>query len=150
MCMLSDQHSPEGSFPASAFVTPELVHSATEEPSPDDPLIKTPNSSIHERVADIVPLSPELVQDGITGSDKSLKLFDGTSENNADYFIAIEDASMETAPDVRPYFWLLGQWQKGHTELDIPSDHQKRVVYDNELVRAGRQVLQLARREGRG
>jgi hypothetical protein len=91
-----------------------------------------------------------LCLNGITGCDTSQDLFDGTSMNNADYFIVIEDASMETAPDVRPYFWQLGQWQKGHSDLDIPADHEDRIAYGNELVRAGRQLLQSARREGRG
>lgn len=57
---------------------------------------------------------------------------------------------METAPDVRPYFWKLGQWQKGHTDINIPRELKDRVVYDNELVREGRELPKLARLEGRG
>jgi hypothetical protein len=87
---------------------------------------------------------------GITGIDPTREIYKGTSLNNADHFIAIQDDSMETAPDVRPYFWKLGQWQKGHTDIDQPRELKDRVVYDNELVRAGRELLKSARLEGRG
>lgn len=105
------------------------------------------SDSIDERLFTYARVSLDNPVDGITGCDLTQPPFDGTSTNNDDYFIKIEDDSMETTPDVRPYFWMLGQRQRGHTESDIPKD---RVKYDNELVREGRELLKSARREGRG
>jgi hypothetical protein len=149
-CWPSDKTSTQQTLSPSAYNTPESAHPGSEgDPSPEDALLKTP-TSIDEELSFVVPLSPELVQDGITGFDPSQALFDGTSKDNADFYIEIEDASMETAPDVRPYFWKLGQLQRGHTDLDIPGEHGKRITYDNDLVRTGREFLKSARRKGRG
>lgn len=87
---------------------------------------------------------------GVTGIDMSQVIYDGTSENNADHFISIEDESMERMPDVRPYFWKLGQLQMGHRDIDRPQNFKDRIAYDDQLVKEGREVLKRARKEQRG
>jgi hypothetical protein len=51
---------------------------------------------------------PIWLEQGITGADLSLPLFDGTSGNPLDHLIDVDTPSMETCPDVRVYFWNVG------------------------------------------
>jgi hypothetical protein len=85
---------------------------------------------------------------GITGSDSTQPIFTGLSNNNHDHFIDIDTDSMETAPDVRAYFWAIG--------MDIrndpvpPVDLGERRAFDAQLVRAGREYLRDVREQGSG
>lgn len=85
---------------------------------------------------------------GVTGSDPTLPIFTGLSKDSHDHFIDIDTDSMETAPDVRSYFWAVG--------LDIqhdpvpPVDLEERRVFDAQLVRAGREYLRDIREQGVG
>jgi hypothetical protein len=85
---------------------------------------------------------------GITGSDPTLPIFTGLSNDNHDHFIDIDTDSMETAPDVRSYFWLLGS-DIQHTPVP-PVDLEERRVFDSQLVRAGREYLRNLKEQGVG
>lgn len=87
---------------------------------------------------------------GITGIDVTQPIYDGTSSNSADHLIELDTPMMETAPDVRPYFWRIGQSQLGHSHFDISADLDHRRLYDSELVMEGRLFLQSARPRGVG
>jgi len=98
-----------------------------------------------------------LTESGITGADFTLPLFDGLSDDPKDYLIDLDTPSMERCPDVRVYFWMVGdevqrvgQGNNRPPELDPPDDHQRRVLYDEELVKKGRQHLQESRAKGQG
>jgi hypothetical protein len=78
-------------------------------------------------------------QQGVTGGDDSLPYFDGTSKDPKDHFIDLDTDSIETAPDVRVYFWLVGH--DVQDEPEIPTDPEARVAFDAKLVRAGREWL---------
>ena len=49
-----------------------------------------------------------LTKSGITGADFTLPLFDGLSDDPKDYLIDLDTPSMERCPDVRVYFWMVG------------------------------------------
>jgi hypothetical protein len=85
---------------------------------------------------------------GITGSGLSLPLFTGRSSNINDHLIDLETDSMETAPDVRVYFWTVGNDIAG--EPAPPRDPEMRKDFDAKLVRAGREYLRDLRKEGCG
>jgi hypothetical protein len=87
-------------------------------------------------------------QQGITGSDISRPYFDGTSQDPLDHFIDLDTPSMETAPDVRPYFWTVGHEIQGNP--DIPVDLESRIAFDSIMVRAGREWLREYRKQGKG
>jgi hypothetical protein len=64
---------------------------------------------------------------------------------------------MEKCPDVRVYFWMvgdevmrIGQGTHRPIELDPPTDLEERILYDDELVKKGRQHLQESRARGQG
>jgi len=87
-------------------------------------------------------------QQGVTGVDNTLPYFDGTSTDPKDHFIDLDTDSMETAPDVRVYFWLVGHEIQGQPEP--PTDLETRVTFDTELVRSGREWLRAYRDFGCG
>jgi len=93
---------------------------------------------------------PRWLAQGITGSDVALPLFDGTSKNKDDHFIDLATASMESAPDVRVYFWIIGFHTHVPEDPDIPSDLETRKVFDAKLVREGREYLKDVRSRGSG
>lgn len=97
-----------------------------------------------------VNVRPDDLEEGITGADLDLPLFDGTSSNPKDYLIDLESDSMEKYPDVRIYFWMVGQILDGDCVVQ-PNDHQERFARDDARVKAGREHLRQSRinREGR-
>jgi len=96
-----------------------------------------------------VDVRPDFSEEGITGADIDLPLFDGTSSDPKDYLIDLESDSMEKYPDVRIYFWMVGQILDGDRVVQ-PSDHQERLARDDARVKAGREYLRQSRinREG--
>jgi hypothetical protein len=99
-----------------------------------------------------VDVLPEFLEPGITGADLTLPLFDGTSSNPEDYLIDLESDSMERYPDVRSYFWRVGQALEllDDVEIEQPSDYQQRLERDDALVKAGREHLRQSRIKGDG
>jgi hypothetical protein len=87
---------------------------------------------------------------GVTGADPSLPTFDGSSTNPDDHLIQLDDDSMETAPDVRVYFWLVGLCHRGNQREPPPPTLGERELWDDVLVREGREYLRQARAEGKG
>jgi len=94
------------------------------------------------------PAVKRIHQQGVTGSNLAHPLFDGKSKNSADHFIDLDTDSMESAPDVRSYFWFVGHHVR--SEPEVPHDLETRVVFDAELVRAGREWLRDFRDQGLG
>jgi hypothetical protein len=87
---------------------------------------------------------------GVTGSDASLPIFDGSSLNPRDHLIELEDDSMETEPDVRVYFHLIGLYLQGDLDQKALEAVEEREIWDAQLVRSGRGFLQSARAKGYG
>jgi hypothetical protein len=87
-------------------------------------------------------------QQGIIGDSHSSPYFDRTSKDPKDHIIDLDTDSMEIAPDVRVYFWLVGHDIKD--EPETPSDFEARVIFDETLVRAGREWLRDFRNQGCG
>lgn len=129
------------------LTTPEAPPAIDEHPSTSKtpttaPAIKSTQSETH----------PELLASGIRGADPDSPLFDGTSHDPADHLIDVDTASMETYPDVRVYFWLVGlavQDQKPDPP-ERPDDPEERNAFDAEQVRKGREYLKAARARGDG
>jgi hypothetical protein len=71
-------------------------------------------------------------QQGIIGDSHSSPYFDRTSKDPKDHIIDLDTDSMEIAPDVRVYFWLVGHDIKD--EPETPTDFEARVVFDETLV----------------
>jgi hypothetical protein len=80
----------------------------------------------------------------------SAKLFDGSSTNPKDHLIELEDDSMETEPDVRIYFHLVGRYARGDPDEEPPKAMVDRREWDAQLVREGREYLKSARAQGHG
>lgn len=97
-----------------------------------------------------LPLSQPRQRKGITGIDLSIPIYDGTSQNAADHLIDLDSESMERYPDVRAYFWKVGREVKLQGKEESPIEADERITYDQELVRAGREYIRWARRQGRG
>jgi hypothetical protein len=95
------------------------------------------------------PINPKFLQPGITGADLTLPIFDGTSANPHDHLIDLDTPSMESCPDVRVYFALVGSVIT-KDNLSPPKDHAERVLSDARLVRQGREYLKAARDRGDG
>lgn len=88
---------------------------------------------------------------GITGKDMSASIYDGSSLFEDDHWIELENDSMEREPDIRAYFWHLGQIAKNHNWKDVPRfSLEQRKLYDDEIVRVGREYLRQARERGEG
>jgi hypothetical protein len=90
----------------------------------------------------------EIHQQGVTGGDHRLPYFDATSKDPKDHFIDLDTDSMETAPDVRVYFWLVAHGIQ--EEPEPPTNLEARLVFDAKLVRAEREWLRDLRNLGRG
>jgi hypothetical protein len=102
-----------------------------------------------------VGISPDLLKLGITGADFTLPIFDGLSTNPSDYLIDIDTDSMEKYPDVRIYFWMIGDELQRvglvlerPPELEPPETHRE--AYDERLVQAGRLHLKESKAKGEG
>jgi hypothetical protein len=89
--------------------------------------------------------------EGITGANFNLPIFDGTSKNPYEYLIDLDTDSMETYPDVRVYFYSIGEGLDEDLDFgDRPTDPKGRLAWDSRIVRAGREYLKAARQKGHG
>jgi len=79
----------------------------------------------------------------------SVSTFDGTSSDPHDYLIDLESDSMERFPDVRSYFYRVGDLQQDAIDPP-PTDLEARTSYDNDLVRRGRLYLKSEKAKGHG
>jgi hypothetical protein len=86
---------------------------------------------------------------GVTGADTSLPCFDGTSTDPKDFLIDLDTDSMEKAADVRSYFYLVAEYTKEEANAP-PEDMEERKLYDDRMVKAGREYLKSARDRGHG
>jgi hypothetical protein len=89
----------------------------------------------------------------ITGADHSQPVFDGRSKNPNDHLINLDDDSMERIPDVRVYFWAVGDALRGtDSEGEVTSKHtlEEAITYDNLVVREGREHVRSCRDQGLG
>lgn len=100
---------------------------------------------------------PSLIEQGITGADFSLPILDGLSDNPKDYLIDFEDESSEKIPDIRVYYWTIGdevlrfgQRNERPPEHDRPTDPAGIISYDDRLVKMGRQHLLESQAKGQG
>jgi hypothetical protein len=87
----------------------------------------------------------------ITGADWSQPIFDGRSKNTKDHLIELDDSSMERIPDVRAYFWAVGDglsWQKSRTACQHTLEEAR--IYDDKVVREGREHIKKCRDKGVG
>ena len=150
-----DSHSRSDPTPDdSAIVSPgtrQVDESIIESESESQRLRSAHRTKQSENSQDSVKVNvpPDFLEEGITGADLDLPLFDGTSSNPKDYLIDLESDSMEKYPDVRIYFWMVGQILDGDRVVQ-PSDHQDRLARDDARVKAGREYLRQSRinREG--
>ena len=90
------------------------------------------------------------LRQGITGSDATLPIFDGSSMDIQDHLIDIDTDSMETAPDVRVYFWMVGYDSLDPDYPDVPTDLEERKLFDAKMVRTGREYLKDLKQRGLG
>jgi hypothetical protein len=135
--------------------------------TPNDPLLQTPPTPLgvkspppeskqsiskyfgKSRKKAQAETNPEFLEPGISGADLTLPVFDGTSTNPHDHLIDLDTPSMETCPDVRVYFALVGSVIT-KDDLSPPKDHAERVRSDARLIRQGREYLKAARDRGEG
>jgi hypothetical protein len=99
------------------------------------------------------PIHPSLLKPGITGADFTLPLFDGLSSDPKDYLIDLDTDSMEKYPDVRVYFWMVGHETLMNAQVDQPRpehDLPEQIIYDDRLVKMGRQHLKESQAKGQG
>lgn len=92
-------------------------------------------------------MNPKFAQ-GVTGSDTTRPIFDGTSKKIEDHLIDLETDSMETEPDVRSYFWQFGFALDD--DNDPPIDSEERKIFDAKMVRRGREHLKMLKSQGVG
>jgi hypothetical protein len=102
-------------------------------------------------------LEAELLEPGITGIDWSMPLFDGSSTDPADHLIDLATDSMERYPDVRAYFWAVGdrviRREEGNvlvSSIQPPTDPDLRRQYDDNIVQVGRKFLHESRSREEG
>jgi hypothetical protein len=67
-----------------------------------------------------------------------------------EHLIDLDTDSMETAPDVRVYFWYVGYETLFEDGCSVPVDSEERKEFDSRVVRAGREYLKEMRDEGFG
>jgi hypothetical protein len=134
--------------------TPQTVDPAQRSNLPRTKSARTPTSPSVLAISEEDDILPELLEQGVTGADTSLPIFDGLSNDPKDYLIDLDTSSMEDCPDVRVYFWKVGITRRmirqgSHEELnfDPPID---RVEWDSSLVVEGREYLRDSRAEGQG
>jgi hypothetical protein len=120
---------------------------------------KKSQPNLQQSVAPVLPateieVDSELLVPGITGADLTLPIFDGLSTNPADHLIELETDSMEKYPDVRVYFWLVGDWdERARLDQHFPErsqNYEERLKEDERLVKAGRELLRQSRARGEG
>jgi hypothetical protein len=102
-----------------------------------------------EREKPKAPSDDPIYEFGVTGADTSLPCFDGTSTNPQDFLIDLDTDSMEKAADVRSYFYLVAKLTMEEVNAP-PEDMVERKLYDDRMVKAGRQYLNSARDRGHG
>jgi len=114
----------------------------------DESSIPTPSGRILP-TQEVITISENGMYRSITGADLSRPTFDGRSTNPAEHLIDLDTDGMETALDVRGYFWFLGDFL--HKDVE-PLDHtlEEAIAYDNQVVREGRLRLKAARDNGQG
>jgi hypothetical protein len=98
-------------------------------------------------------MCPSLLRPGITGADFTIPLFDGLSSDPKDYLIDLDTDSMGKCPDVRVYFWLVGYETLRNAQVDQPRpehDLPEQIIYDDRLVKMGRQHLKESQAKGQG
>jgi hypothetical protein len=86
----------------------------------------------------VTPPHPGYLHTGVTGCDATAPLFDGSSTNLEDHLIELDNDSMETAPDVRVYFWCIGHDIIHEREGELPLYTEELRAYEAELVGSGR------------
>jgi len=119
---------------------------------------RSPQPAIRESQPVQVELDADLLKPGITGVDPDSPLFDGLSIDPADHLIDLDTDSMERCPDVRVYFWTIGnkvQRQKQHdlkeADIERPIDNpESLMIYDDKLVKEGREYLKESRTKKQG
>lgn len=77
----------------------------------------------------------------MTTMKRSLPILGGPSTNPKDPFVDVDTDSMETAPDVRVYFWNVGTNILNDSEIPIDLDGNK--AFDTNMYRAGREFLRI-------
>lgn len=143
------------------FKTPELVTSSSPGSSPDTLDLPTPPDQtpikthtayvpfrLESKQEDVITITEDGMYRSITGADLSLPVFDGTSKKSSDHLIDLDTDSMETALDVRCYFWMLGD--TFHPEDPLNHTLEEAIAWDNQMVREGRLRLKEARDAGQG
>jgi hypothetical protein len=115
---------------------------------PDKSAIPTPSGRLSP-MQEVITISDNGMYRSITGADYSRPTFDGRITNLAEHLIDLDTDGMETALDVRCYFWFLGDFL--HKDVE-PLDHtlEAAIAYDNQVVREGRLRLKAARDNGQG
>jgi hypothetical protein len=124
--------------PPACNVTPKVVFEAKDRPLP----------KWQKKAAARPPVivKPTIYGQGVTGSDLSKPYFDGTSMEASDFLIDLDTDSMETAPDVRSYFFQVAQLTQDPE--NPPVDIKARRIYDDKMVKKGREFLKAARDRG--
>jgi hypothetical protein len=136
---------------ADAFTTPpHLIVDAQEGPSPDDALVVTPSAALSDSpVRSTAPDAVLTFSEGfrsITGADFTQPIFDGRSDNPADHLINLDADSMERIPDVRVYFWAVGDCLRSFgTETASKHTLEEARLYDDVVVREGREHIRACR-----
>jgi hypothetical protein len=119
---------------------------------------RSPSPPSDDSDPDSPTLVARLLEEGITGADYTLPIFDGLSTNPADHLIDLDTDSMERYPDVRVYFWTIGEkvLKYDHWGYPQPPDRERptypeaRKKYDDKLVKMGRKYLQESRLKKEG
>jgi hypothetical protein len=122
---------------------------STDSHSPQPPWSARTNTIVSASQSAYADTLPDLLRQGVTGSDCSLPMFDGTSTNSHDHLIDFDTPSMERYPDVRVYFHSVGEII-GDPEGIRPIEIEARKVYDDQMVKNGREYLKLAKARGNG
>jgi hypothetical protein len=86
----------------------------------------------------------------ITGADLSRPIFDGTSAVLSDHLIDLDSDAMETALDVRVYFWMIGERLREFAEDSKSHTLEEARVYDEAVVKEGREYVKACRERGAG
>jgi hypothetical protein len=122
---------------------------STDSHSPQPPWSARNNTGVSASQSAYADTLPELLRQGVTGADCALPIFDGTSTNPHDHLIDFDTPSMERCPDVRVYFHSVGEII-GDPEGIRPTEIGARRVYDDQMVKNGREYLKLAKARGNG
>lgn len=135
-----------------AYTTPpHLIKEGVEGPSPEDELLTTPTPA-HLGIQQDTNLTIDKYgcNRSITGADLSKPIFDGSSNAMSDHLIDLDSDSMETTLDVRVYFWMIGERVRGFAEISRNHTLEEAKVYDEAVVREGREYVKACRERGAG